>query len=380
MDLKMFFDPIDIDVDKSSSSFQTSIYINSERMPDHQGLDVALIGLREYRGSSNKDGNVESPDEIRKKLYRLKKGFGDYGIVDLGNFRNGPTLDDTYLRLKEVSSYLMNKGIIPVFFGGSHDLMLGQYYGYEGSDKLVSVLNIDQNIDMEEDGSPSSSFLNKLFGYEPNYLFGYSHLAYQSYLTNQRDLELLDQLSFEATRLGVLKENIQEMEPFVRDADMVSFDLSSLQSTYAPGAFDSKPYGLTGEEACQLCWYAGQNEKLSSIGLYNYDSSSDSEDGKNAFVLATMIWYFIEGFYHRKGDKNFISNDYLQYEVHLGGDPETIRFYKSKKSEKWWMEVPSSENTGIFNRNRMIACSYKDYEECQAGKIPDRWINFFYKA
>lgn len=376
----MFFDPTGIDVDSSASSFQSSIYINKEKMPDHLGLDIALIGLCEYRGSNDQTASVSSADKVREQLYRLKKGFGDYGIVDLGNFRNGPQLEDTYLRLKEVCSYLMEKGIIPVLFGGSHDLNLGQFYSYETSNKLISVLNVDQNIDLEEGGSPADSHLHKIFSHNPNYLFNYSHLAYQSYLTNQKDLALIEQLSFEATRLGSLKENIQEIEPYIRDADMLSFDLAALQSTYAPAALNSKVYGLTGEEACQLCWYAGQNEKLSSIGIYNYDESKDSADCTNGFVLSTMIWYFIEGFYHRKGDKNFISNDYLSYEVHLGGDPESIRFFKSKKSEKWWMEVPNLENEGVFNRSRMIACSYSDYEETQGGKIPDRWLNFFYKS
>ncbi len=380
MDLKMFFDSTSVDKDTSASSFQSSIYINDGKMPDHEGLDIALIGLVEYRGSQNQEASGESADEVRSQLYSLRKGFGDYGIIDLGNFRNGPKLEDTYLRLKEVCAYLMDKGIIPLLFGGSHDLVLGQFYAYESGGKLISMLNIDQSIDLEDEGIPEKSYLNKIFGHNPNYLFNYSHLAHQSYLTNQKDLELIERLSFEATRLGTLKENIQEIEPFVRDADMLSFDLSALQSAYAPAALDSKPYGLTGEEACQLCWYAGQNEKLSSIGMYNYDASLESSDKKSAFVLATMIWYFIEGFYHRKGDKNFISNDYLMYEVHLGGDPESIRFYKSKKSEKWWMEVPNLENEGMFNRSRMIACSYKDYEDAQAGNIPDRWLNFFHKT
>ncbi|MEM6830121.1 MAG: arginase family protein [Bacteroidota bacterium] len=239
---------------------------------------------------------------------------------------------------------------------------------------------MDQKIDMAEDGSSADTHVGKIFKYNPNFLFNYCHLAYQSYLTSQKDVALLEHLSFETVRLGKIKENIKEIEPYVRDADMLSFDMSALQAFYAPGAEGSTVYGLTGEEACQLSWYAGQNEKLSSIGLYNYDTSKDSEDKKNAFVIATMIWYFIEGFYHRKGEKSFNSNDYLLYEVHLGGDPETIRFFKSKKSEKWWMEVPNQEHGGVFNRNRMIACSYNDYERAQKGEVPDRWFSFLMRS
>ncbi len=348
-------------------------------MPDHEGMDIALIGLTEYRGEDEK-ADQSSADEIRKQMYKLKKGFGDYAIIDLGNFRNGPTLEDTYLRLKEVCAYLMEKSIIPVLFGGSHDLDLGQYYAYETTEKLISVLNVDNEIDLSDDGAPSKSHVNRIFKHSPNFLFSYYHLAYQSYLTNQKSIELLEQLSFESVRLGVVKENIKDIEPMVRDADMMSFDLSALQAHYSPGASNSKVYGLTGEEACQLSWYAGQNEKMSSVGFYNYNASRDSEDRKTAFVLSTMIWYFIEGYYHRKGDKNFKSNDYLMYEVHLGGDPETIRFYKSKLSERWWMEVPNPEAEGLFNRNRMIACNYSDYDLALKGELPDRWMNFYNKA
>lgn len=374
MDLKLFFDPIDIEID-SSSSFQNAIYINHHKMPDHEGLDIALIGINEYRGAGIVP-TINSANEIRKELYKLKKGFGDYGIIDLGNFRNGPGLEDSYLRLKEVCSYLISKEIVPILFGGSQDMSLGQYYAYEDAEKLISLLNIDNKIDI--DGAiGTTNFMSKIFRHNPNYLFNYYHIAYQSYLTNQKDLELIDNLSFEAFRLGAVKENIKEIEPVVRDADAVTIDISAIQASYVPGAMNAKVYGLTGEESCQLTWYAGQNEKLSSIGIYNYLADSDSEDRKTAFVISTMIWYFIEGFYHRKGDKNFKSNDYLMYEVHLGGEPDTIRFYKSKLSERWWMEVPSSTDAGLFNRNRMLPCNYSDYELATKGEVPDRWLNFF---
>jgi len=377
MDLKLFFDPTEVDVDKSATSFQSSIYINHHKMPDYEGLDMALIGLAEFRGQEEV-GPTDASDVVREQLYRLRKGFGDYGIIDLGNFRNGPTLEDTYLRLKEVCSYLMRKEIIPLIFGGSHDLDLGQYFAYEDTEKLISLLTIDNKLDLGGTCS-ANTHTGRIFKHSPNFLFNYYHLGYQSFLTDTKYLELIETLSFETLRLGVIKENIKEMEPIIRNADMLSFDLSAIQRAYVPEARDSNAYGLTGEEACQLLWYAGQNEKLSSLGIYGYNAGSE-KDSQTAFVLGTMIWYFIEGYYNRKGDKNFMSNDYLKYEVHLGGDPETIRFYKSKLSERWWMEVPNSESKGLFNRNRMLACSYSDYEIALKGEVPDRWFNYYSKT
>lgn len=383
MDLKLFFDPIrDIDISKlPSSAIVHSFYLNMERMPDLDGMDIALLGLQESRGANeiNRSGVSRAPKEVRKQLYRLKKGTGNLKVVDLGNFRNGPELKDTYLRLQEVCAYLMEHNVLPVLIGGSHDLDLGQYMAYENQSKLISVLSVDNRLDLGDTRTelPSESHFYQIFRYDPNYLFSFYQLGYQSYLVSKKEIELLEKLYFEAYRLGLLKENIRELEPVIRDADMISFDISSLQAHYAPGGVSSNVYGLSGEEACQLCWYAGLNDKLSSIGFFEYDVEKDSDDRKTAFVLGTMIWYFIEGFYNRKGDKHFRSNDYLTYEVSMGGEPASIKFYKSKISEKWWMEVPHPDETSGFLRSRIIPCSYSDYETALRGEVPHRWITTY---
>ncbi len=386
MDLKLFFNPIGKEIAVNSitpSSLANSLYINEEAFPETDEMDIAIIGLQEARGAEevNQEGISRSADEIRKQLYSLKRGSGNLKVIDLGNFRNGPELEDSYQRLKEVSAFLMEENILPLIIGGSHNMDIGQYLGYESQDKLITLLSIDNKLDLGDPktGIPNQSHVHRIFKHDPNYLFNYSQLGYQSYLVDQRETELLEKLYFEAVRLGLIKENVQELEPTIRDADMISFDLSALQAHYAPGGTDSKVYGLTGEEACQICWYAGLNDKLSSIGFYGYDVNKDTEDHKSSFVVATMIWYFLEGFYNRKGDKNFHSDDYLIYEVSIGGDPASIKFHKSKISEKWWMEIPNpNEETG-FIKSHMIPCSYSDYETALKGEVPNKWIKTYSK-
>lgn len=381
MDLKLFFDPINLDVAKfPGSSFAPSVYINDGHMPDHEDMHIALIGLIEHRGGMASQGYEKAADAVREQLYGLKKGSGTFKVVDLGNFRNGPEWEDTILRLKEVMGYLLDKNILPILIGGTHDLDWGQYLGYESTGKLLTVLGIDNTFDFQDSDVQAQSHLSRIFRHDPNYLFNYYHLAHQSYLNHHREADLIEKMSFQAIRLGEVKENLQAMEPMVRDADMLSIDISALQSGYSPGATDSKVYGLTGEEACQLCWYAGLNDKLSSLGLYEYDVNKDDDDRKTAFVMATMIWYFIEGFYNRKGDINFMSNDYLIYDVPFEGDPPTIRFYKSQLSEKWWMEIPGEDSNVFFNRNRMVACDYADYETAVNGEVPARWLSFYNRS
>ncbi|CAN5470689.1 formimidoylglutamase [soil metagenome] len=381
MDLKIFFSPIEEHVYSDSNEYNTllnSIKINGEKMPAYIGADLAIIGIHqentEYAGAA---------DGIRKKLYKLKKGKNPSNIIDLGNLRPGISLEETYLRLKEVCAILIEQNVLPVILGGSHDFDYGQFQAYENLDKLISVLNIDAFFDMEDGKEilPEQKHIHNILVHEPNYLFNYSQLAYQSYLVDPEEVITLEKLYFEAYRLGDLRQNISEIEPVIRNADMISFDISALKSSDAPGNLNPQPFGLTGEEACQICWYAGLNEKLSSAGYYGYSPEKDDENQKTASVVATMIWYFIEGFYHRKNEKHFKSNDYTKFVVSMPYDPATLIFYKSKLSEKWWIEVPYPDGKNLkgkllqsYSRNCIVPCSYSDYILANKGELPERWI------
>jgi formiminoglutamase len=380
MDLTIFFSPIEESVYDgltSVSCFYKSLRIFGDKMPDYRGAHLALIGVSESRGNANNAGTSKGPDEIRKKLYRLKRGTGNYRIVDLGNLNPGHDLEETYTRISEVCRILLENNVLPVLIGGSHDLDYGQYAAYETLDKLVSFLNVDAMLDLDDrkEGNPSRQHIHKILLHEPNYLFSYTHLAYQTYLIDPLSVSVLEKLYFDAFRIGQLRTNLQEIEPAIRNADLLSFDITAIRSSDAPGNADAQPFGLTGEEACQICWYAGLNEKLSSIGFYDYNPEHDDTHKKTASVVATMIWYFIEGYYGRKNESNFKSNDFIKYSVSMPVEPEIIGFYKSKLSEKWWMEVPYSNGQEKYARNSIVPCSYSDYQTAIRGEVPERYIS-----
>jgi formiminoglutamase len=380
MDLTILFSPIDESIyTKSypSNSFFKSIKVYGDKMPDFRGVDVALFGVKEERGTISNAGCSKGPDEIRRKLYNLKKGNGSYRIVDLGNLNTGIDLDETYVRISEVCRILLENNVMPLILGGSHDLDYGQYRGYEEMEKLISLLNIDAFLDLEDnkEAEPASQHIHKILLHEPNYLLSYTHLAHQLYLIDPLSVSILEKLYFEAFRIGQMRNNLAEMEPAIRNADLLSFDITAIRSSDAPGNANAQPFGLTGEEACQLCWYAGMNEKLSSAGFYEYNPDRDDTNKKTASVVATMIWYFIEGFYHRKNEHNFKSNDFLKYVVSMPVEPETLAFYKSKVTEKWWMEVAYHKPGARYTRNSVIPCSYTDYQTATKGEIPERYIS-----
>lgn len=387
MELKIFFTGIEESVYadiKPHNALVKSMAIHGEIFPEYEGADIAIIGLTEHRGAPEDNSGVsKAANEIRRKLYRLKKGNAvSTKLVDLGNLSPGISQEETNLRIKEVCQMLIEMNVLPLLIGGSHDLSYGQYLAYEDLEKLVSVVSIDAFLDMEDEKElpENQRHIHKLLVHEPNFLFNFNLLGYQSYLTDPSAMAVLERFYFEAHRLGRLKEDIKEVEPLIRDADLLSFDISAIKSSDAPGSALSQPFGLSGEEACQLCWYAGLSEKLSSVGFFEYNPELDDDRRTTAAVMATMIWYFIEGFYNRKNEQSFASNDYKRYIVSMPSQPSIITFYKSNLSEKWWMEVPHpQEKENMLGRNFIVPCNYNDYLIAVEGELPERWISVYAK-
>ncbi|MCE7993937.1 MAG: formimidoylglutamase [Roseivirga sp.] len=370
MNLKLFFSPYAVPKTYPANSLGGNITSQTSDNFDIAKMDMAIVGITENRGTSAEGVNMAA-NKVREKLYALKRGSAGYRITDLGNLNNGPELEESQARLREVCEFLMAYNVIPLIIGGSQEMALGQYRAYESHDRLVSVMNVDAKLDMEEEGETSKAFLTGLLTHQPNYLFSYNHLAYQSYLVDAQALGAIDKLYFESKRLGELRDDIQEAEPLIRLADMLSFDVSAIRSADAPGAADPQAFGLTAEEACQITWYAGMNDKLSSISISEFSGTKDDDYGKTASVVATMVWYFIEGFYNRKDNGHFDSDNYLKYVVSMEGTDDTLEFYKSKLSDKWWMVVTYGQGHA---ERAFIPCSYNDYTGATHGDFPERWI------
>lgn len=377
MNLSIFFEPLSEAFFGNSNDPKTiGAYTDSfvHQFPDWEEADIAIIGVNEYRGSETPELQADAAIAIRRKLYELKKGTGRCKIADLGNLRPGITLEDTYLRLKEIVEALLLENTLPLLIGGSHDLDFGQYLAYENLHKPVNMVMIDSHIDMEEDHELplSRRHLHQILMHEPHYLFNFSQVAYQSYFTEPEVLATLEKIHFEMHRIGEVHRDIQQMEPVLRHADLISFDVSAVKFQDLPGYEPANPFGLSGEQACQLCWYAGISDQLSSFGVYGYKPEQDSHS-LGAATIATMLWYFIEGYYHRKNETDFSSNKFTRYAIGFHNNPHKMVFYKSKVSDKWWLEVENLSAEGE-QKTCIVPCTYDDYLTASNGEVPNRWI------
>jgi hypothetical protein len=197
---------------------------------------------------------------------------------------------------------------------------------------------------------------------EPNLVKHYNHIGFQSYYVHPRLLETMDKLRFDCFRLGHVTENIEEVEPVLRNSHMVSIDVNAIKYSDAPSNALSAN-GFTGTEICTLTQQAGLSNLVSSLGIYGYDPTTDVNE-LTASQIAQMIWYFIDGKYRGKQEAAFEDKSNFN-EYHCNFTEVDTIFLQSKKTGRWWMQLPDK---------RMIACSYKDYIIASRNDIPERWL------
>lgn len=386
-DIAHFFAPVN--PENFSSSFPNSSLFNKSRIhniedgfPDLEGVHFAFFYVNEARGAITNKKCSNGGHNVRHFLYNLYVGAFEPIWADLGNIEPGHSIEDTYFALAEACEFLLKKNIIPIIIGGSQDLTFGQFKGYQNLEQTINMVAIDSMFDLgaPEDETNNHSYLGKIILHQPNFLFNFSNIGYQSYLVDPNALSMMTKLYFDTYRLGHFRNNIPETEPIIRHADMMSIDLNALKHCDSPAHSAANPNGFYAEEICQMMRYAGMNDKMSSLGIYEYNPELDV-NGKSAHLISQMIWCFMDGYYNRKNDfPSRAKQEYTRFHVFLQDNKYEINFYKSSKSDRWWMEVPYPTHQKLkFERHTLIPCSYKDYEIACKDEIPDRWWQTYQK-
>jgi formiminoglutamase len=390
MDFSEFFEPVDSPEIQSAVEASghprlgrmINTYFPGNEFPGYQGFDLVIFGVKEERNAMNNAGCSQAPDMVRKYLYQLYPGPYEVKIADLGNIRQGFSVSDTYFAVSSVIAELLQNNVVPVIIGGSQDLTYANYQAYENLGQIINIVSVDSMFDLgsSENELNSRAFLSNIILHQPNYLFNYANLGYQTYFTDQEALKLMKNLMFDTYRVGVIRQNLEDAEPVVRNADMLTVDISAVRQSDAPGNGNATPNGFYGEEICQIMRYAGLSDKLTSIGFYETNPSLDL-NGQTSHLVAQMIWFFIEGFYNRPHDFPFKNeDDYLKYRVSISEHRDEISFYKSKKTDRWWMEIPLQHEQKIkYQRHYLVPCSYQDYQTACKNDIPDRWWMMYQK-
>ena len=389
MDLSLYFDPITIEalhipnVESLSGRLLHNILMyDPSAALDIQEADIAIIGVPESRNAYQNPSCSLAPDEVRRQFYQLYNWRKDVKIIDLGNVRVGKTVEDTYSVISEIIAYLIENKVIPIILGGSNDLAYANYRAYERLERVANVVAIDSCFDLGEENKPirSDGYVTKMVLQQPNFLLNYANIGYQSYMNSPESVNMMESLLFETYRVGLMRMNMEEVEPVVRNADMVSLDISAVRRPDAPGCPHSSSNGFYGEEICQIAKYVGLSDKLSSFGIYEYDPTLDFNN-QTSQLIAHILWYFVEGFLFRQSDGQFKNkSDYRQFNISVSGALEEMVFFHSKKSGRWWVVVPMYQKDKDRVQHYYLPCSQRDYQLACEDKISDRWWRTYHKV
>ncbi len=363
-----FLEPVnkyEISEDESYHQTQLGDHIDlfDEHFPDIEKADVVLVGCGEMRGAAGSANNFKAPNDVRKAFYALYHWHKEVQLADVGNIKPGASLHDTYAAIQAVTSELIQQGKRVVIIGGSHDVTLAQYAAFASMETVIEATCVDARIDLNMDSVlASDNFLMKLLTSSPNFIKHYNHIGFQSYLVHPTMLETIDKLRFDCYRVGRVKENIDEMEPAIRNSHLFSFDIAAMQHAAAP-ANTISPNGFNGEEACTLMQYAGLSSNVKSVGLYGYQPSLDVHE-LTAKQLSHMLWYYMDGVYKSKNEAHF-SETHNFNEYHMAFSETDTVFLQSKKTHRWWMKMPEGN---------YVACTHNDYVSARNNELPERWL------
>jgi arginase family enzyme len=354
------------DTDRLGSRLVNAVWSESS-LPD-----AVILGISDDRMSAT-TGFANAPGAIREQLYQLK-GFSDsFHIVDLGNVKAGKDVADTLAAVRLLSEEIATMGIPLLFLGGNQSLTIPLITGINKYDAVLTI--VDDRIDSlaEEKQVSDDIFLNNLSTETIVNL-----MAVQSFFVSPDSKETFsEEFNGFLFTLGELRSGIEEMEPYLRETDLVSFDFGALKLCEAPGQIRNSPNGLTGEEACQLSWYAGISTKPCWFSLFGYDPDLDP-DRSGAMMAAQIGWYFLNGKSKKSDDVPLDEAiDFMHFIVQIEGISEPVTFLKHPVSKRWWMEVPSPDCESFPHR---IPCSKKDYRRACKNEIPDRWWASFNKS
>ena len=367
-DLLEFLEPVPVhqlnnDEGYTDGQLAKHISIFEDELPDLEEAEIVLLGVTESRGNGYFEADNGAANAIRKHLYQLHYWHTDIKIADIGNVKKGAEITDSYAAIRAVMAELFRLKKTVVILGGSHDITMAQYGAYIELGKQIEATCIDSMIDLRgESPIRSQNFLLDMLTGEPSMVRHYNHIAFQSYFVHPRMLDTMDKLRFDCFRVGTVTEHIDEMEPVLRNSDLLSFDISAIKNSDAP-ANKNCPNGLTGIEACILTRFAGMSTQLSSFGIYGYRPQDDADE-LTAKQISQMLWYFIDG-KHKSKQESSLDERNLFNEYHTAFAEVDTLFLQSKRTDRWWMQMPDKS---------FVACSAADYRRASHNEIPERWL------
>lgn len=315
---------------------------------------------------------------VREQLYSLFTPSEHLRIADSGSFCGNE--NDFFKAIGKIREY----GSIPIVISSHQSHTFYLYKSFFEDEQSVNICSVDPFPDLSTEAyeeNENHSWLTKIISHQPNFLFNYSLIAFQTYLSDPEMLKTLEDMNFDLHRLGRVREFMEGCEPILRNADILSFDVSAIRSSDFPASENLEPNGLYAEEACRILRYSGLSNRLNAAIISGWSVSRKNDTDSSEKLVAQLIWHLADGIIARSPD-GLIGNsdDYTIYNISLENIQEEIIFFKNKKNGKWWMKVPMKSGLkSSKKRFHLIPCHIKDYQQAMQGELPESWWQTYKK-
>ena len=362
-------DLIEFKSNLSRGTLGSNITLYNSEKTDYSSIDIAIVGLNEYRNSDEISDESLNLENFRREFYSLFYGNWSANILDLGDVISGKSYSDTYYAVNSIHQDLINQNIVVIFIGGGQDFTFPLYQSLSKKHNKVNISSVDNKFDFGKIKKQfsSSSYMSKIIMDKKNSLNHFCNLGYQTFLNSQEEIDLLNKFNFESHRLGKITENIKIVEPVLRETNLLTVDFKSIKSSEL-NFVHNYSNGFESSQFCSVLRYAGMSNSINSVGLFELLDGSIS-----SALLSQSIWYFIEGYCLRiKEDPN--SSNFKGYTYNVFCEGTNLKFYNSELSQKWWVEFINEIETK--NISSLLPCNKRDYLMACDGTFSDRLIMF----
>jgi formiminoglutamase len=310
---------------RTTSKPQTIVLIGfpfDEGVRRNGGNPGARHGPAAFRELLPKLGTIVNPEFNHNSLANKLQ------IIDSGDVLvDDPTnLEAAHEKLAFRVAECMRLGAIPFVVGGGNDQSYANFCGLRDSGVVseVSVVNIDAHLDVRprklgkvHSGSPFREMLEdpayqKLqgefveFGAQGNQCSE----AHTKYVEEKggRIIWLLKDIRETLRSSASRVFEAQVLQEFSRKSPnrkiFVSFDVDSIQGSDCPGVSCPAVYGLTSQEALEICFHSGRNPQVVLVDASEFNPLQ--EKSRTARLLVTMFYFFALGVSMRSVGRSFL--------------------------------------------------------------------------
>ncbi len=323
---------------------------------------IVLIFVSDFRGA-NAGADFRSYSVLRKNLFQLSKLDFELPIVDLGNLISGKTLADTHLVIQELVTVCLAQHAIPVIIGGSTDLSLPLFSAVNAFKKNTNFIQMSNKVSLSNEGRvvTEANYLSKLLGGKDFDIKNFRVLGYQKHLNEIDSIKLIEEVGFDVVRLSDMMGSTEATEPYLRQADLVTFNCDAAESFDGDFSIHPQVNGLNRRELCAYMKEIGLSEQLLGVGVFNFNALS--ENLLHHQLMAQMLWYLIEGINIQKSHPK--DRDYDTFIVMI--DDKDFTFKRDTFSGLWYF----GDDEEIGN---CVPCSKADYEQAKQGNLNHRFL------